>query len=157
MVTAFQQLDLHLTGTSTPSVTQRLGQLVRTGTSQIDQQVDMELPSIIDRLNLPRSPDPNRKGAALPSATSKLGQDMLQPAMLALHFVDAIIETRTSMRQDRDPSNPCGWHIFQRRPQPLSKQPACLPLHTHAATRTAAEFARIIRWVAFPASRQRGP
>ena len=133
MVTAFQQLDLHLTGTSAPSVTQHLGQLVHTGTGQIDQQVDMELPPVIDRLDFPRSPDPNRTGAALPCAASKPGQNMLQPAMLALHLVDAIIEVRASMRQDRDPSNPCGWHIFQRWPQPLPKQPACLPLHAHAA------------------------
>jgi hypothetical protein len=80
----------------------------------------MELPSIIDRLSLSRSPDPNRKGAALPSATSKLGQDMLQPAMVALHFVDAIIEGRTSMREDRDPAHLCRraygmWEYDQER------------------------------------------
>src|SRR5689334_6393247 len=101
----------------------------------------MELPSNVDRLNLPRSPDPNPMGAALPCDASKLGQNMLQPAMLTLHFVGTIFQARASMRQNRDPAHLCGGHFFQCWPQALAKQPACLPLHANTATRTTAEFA----------------
>jgi hypothetical protein len=77
----------------------------------------MELPSVIDWLDFTCSPDPNRNVCG---SSSKLGQDMLQPAMVALHFVDAIIEGRTSMREDRDPAHLCGrayamWEYDQER------------------------------------------
>jgi hypothetical protein len=79
--------------------------------------------------------------AVLPCAASKLEQNMLQPAMLALHFVGTIFQARASMRQNRDPAYLCGRHIFQCWPQALPKQPACLPLHANTTTRTTAEFA----------------
>ncbi len=79
-------LYLHLPFTAPKRGSQHFRQSVWLITREINEEVDMEKPFRAITLNFTRTPDAHQHSAILSSPTGEFLENVLQPAMLAVHF-----------------------------------------------------------------------